>query len=146
MGYEYAELDAAARGLVLALMRYRDGATVDQLAADEYEGEAVPTASAAELAALGYLHRYRLDSGEEVLELMDRGWRWVEETARMRPTVRAKSAAFADADASELIGWVTFTKYLELAERQGDTIAALFPVEDMKPLRLIRNTRSETGS
>jgi hypothetical protein len=64
----------------------------------------------------------------------------------MRPTVRAKSAAFADADASELIGWVTFTKYLELAERQGDTIAALFPVEDMKPLRLIRNTRSETGS
>lgn len=145
MGYEYAELDAAARGLVLALLQYRDGASVGQLAEEVYEDEPVPLASAAELVKLGYVDRREVEECT-VLELMDRGWRWVEETAQIRPTVRAKSPAFADADTTELIGWALFYDFMAFMDRRGETIADLFPVEELRPLRLIRNTRTETVS
>ena len=147
MGYVYAELDAAARGLVLALMHYRDGATVGQLSTDEYEGGPVPVASADELVELGYVLRYRVDGdedGDEVLELMDRGWRWVEETAR-RPTSE-RAAAFGDADTTELIGWALFGDLLRFAEPRGETIADVFPVQELRPLRPIHSTRTETAS
>lgn len=130
MGYRYVKLDEAARGLVLALMRYRDGATVDQLAADEYEGESVPMSTADELAELDYIRRYQLD-GREVLELDDRGWRWLLETARQKPT----PADLSDADPSELIAWGVLGDFLRFAEDRGDTIADLFPVDRLKPLR-----------
>lgn len=142
MGYVYAELDADARGLVLALLRYRDGASVGQLADEVYEGDPVPLASASELAELGYVDLREVD-GCTVLELADRGWRWVAETAQIQPTARAKSPAFADADTTELIGWALFYDFMEL---RGETIADLFPAEELRPLRLICNTRAETVS
>lgn len=129
MGYVHAALGEAERGLVLVLSRYRDGATVGQLEADEYGDGAVPAVAVARLVSLGYVDRYRIGEGCQVLELADRGWRWLLETARARP----RAADLPDAGSDELVGWAMLGDLLALVEGRGGSIADVVTLDRLRP-------------
>jgi hypothetical protein len=106
MGYEWTLLTADERNIVLTLMRHqRDGLTVSGFAAlpDGLGFTPAPDARA-RLSRLGYVLE-GLNVGDEPedarLELIDRGWRWIEETVAREDAARL----FPDADETERIVW-----------------------------------------
>jgi hypothetical protein len=106
MGYEWTLLTADERNIVLTLMRHqRDGLTLSGFAAlPGGLGFTPDPAARAHLWRLGYVLE-GLNVGDEPddarLELLDRGWRWIEETAAREDVTRL----FPDADETERIAW-----------------------------------------
>jgi hypothetical protein len=106
MGYEWTLLTADERNIVMALMRHqRNGLTVREFRALPAEIAFTPDPDACEhLAQLGYLlvasDMYG-DPDDVRLELLDRGWRWIDETTARDDAARL----FPDADETERIAW-----------------------------------------
>lgn len=125
MGYEWTLLTAPERDIVLTLARHQEtGLTVREFRTVAEPGFTPDPAARAHLARLGYI----LDVGDIYepeddarLELIDRGWRWLEET-----TAREDAAQlFPDADETERIAWGLLHDAAVYAKANGTSLSQI---------------------